>query len=237
MTATDTADADPPLRLAAVDDHPVILRGILWTVEQFAPWITLVAAAPTVSALRAELDGAPVDVVLLNLNLGPRSPYGDADPTRNIHALRTAGAQVLILTAEERPVPVRRAIIAGATGLVLKSDPETQLVAAIRAARSGDLSFSSRLAYALITDATSVAHLAPREKEVLQWLAQGMSRAEIGSLLDPPVSLSTVDTYLKRAAHTYRALGRDSFNAYETMRHAHQDGHITISRPPTPAPT
>lgn len=237
MSSADPAVADRPLRLGAVDDHPVVLRGILWTIQQFAPWITLVDTAPSVSALLTNVYGATLDVVLLDLDLGQRAPDGDADPTRNIQALRAAGAQVLILTAEERPIPVRRAIVAGATGLVLKSDPETQLIAAIRQARTGSLSFSSRLAYLLVTDPTSAAHLAPREMEVLHWLAQGVSRAEIGSLLDPPVGLSTVDTYLKRAAHTYRALGRDSFNAYETMRHAHQDGHVTICHPPNPAKT
>lgn len=223
--ASPTPHADPPLRLAAVDDHPYVLKGILWTLQTLAPWVSVIATAPTVTEL-LENGGGAADVVLLDLDLGVSESDQDSDPTRNVHAIRDAGPQVLILTAEERPVPVRRAVAAGAVGLVLKSDPETQLIEAIRTARTGELAFSSRLAHALLTDPHLAGHLAPRELQVFELLAQGVGRQDIGRLLDPPAATSTVDTYLKRVANTYRSMGRPTYNAYETLQHLIRDGHI-----------
>lgn len=215
--------ADPPLRLAAVDDHPFVLKGILWTVREYAPWIEPICTATSVADLLAG-GGGTADVVLLDLDLGGAG--ADADPSTNVRAIRAAGPQVLILTAEERPVPVRRAIAAGAVGLVLKSDPEHLLIDALRVARTGELAVSSRLAHALLTDDDLIGHLAPREIQVFELLAQGVGRADIGRLMDPPAATSTVDTYLKRAARTYRSLGRPTYNAYETLQHVIRDGHV-----------
>lgn len=221
MTIDGAVDA--PLLIAAVDDHPFVLKGILWTVREHAPWIEVIATAADVAGLLAAGGGA-ADVVLLDLDLGV--PADEADPTANVHAIRRAGPQVLILTAEERPVPVRRAIAAGAVGLVLKSDPEHLLIDALRVARTGELAVSGRLAHALLTDETLIGHLAPREIQVFELLAQGVGRADIGRLMDPPAATSTVDTYLKRVARTYRALGRSTYNAYETLQHVIRDGHV-----------
>lgn len=176
---------DLPLRLAAVDDHPYVLKGILWTLRELAPWITVITTAATVTEL-LDNGGAAADVVLLDLVLGVPKADELSDPTRNVRTILTAGPQVLILTAEVRPVPVRRAIAAGAVGLVLKSDPESHLIQAIRTARTGELAVSSRLAHALLTDPTLVGHLAPRERQVFELLAQGVGRHDIGRLLDPP---------------------------------------------------
>lgn len=216
-------EVDATLRIAAVDDHPFVLKGILWTVQEHAPWIEVIATAADVGELLAAGGGA-ADVVLLDLDLGV--PADEADPTTNVRAIRDAGPQVLILTAEERPVPVRRAVAAGAVGLVLKSDPEHLLIDALRVARTGELAVSSRLAHALLTDQNLIGHLAPREIEVFELLAQGVGRADIGRLMDPPAATSTVDTYLKRAARTYRSLGRPTYNAYETLQHVIRDGHV-----------
>lgn len=225
-----TGPEDEPLRLAAVDDHPFVLNGILWTVREYAPWVQVIGTAASVAELLAG-GGGTADVVLLDLDLGVQAD--EADPTGNVRAVRAAGPQVLILTAEERPIPVRRAIAAGAVGLVLKSDPAHLLIDALRTARTGELAVSSRLAHALLTDENLVGHLAPRQIQVFELLAQGVGRGDIGRLMDPPAATSTVDTYLKRAARTYRTLGRETFNAYETLQHVIRDGHVDPpGRPP-----
>jgi hypothetical protein len=85
---------------------------------------------------------------------------------------------------------------------------------------------SGRLAHALLTDDDLVGHQAPREIQVFELLAQGVGRADIGRLMEPPAATSTVDTYLKRAARTYRSLGRSTYNAHETLPHVIRDGHL-----------
>ena len=98
--------ADRPLLLAAVDDHPYVLKGILWTLRALAPWVTVITTAPTVTELLNGVGGT-ADVVLLDLDLGLPEADQESDPTHNVQTIRKAGPQVLILTAEERPVPVR----------------------------------------------------------------------------------------------------------------------------------
>ena len=149
-----------------------------------APRITVLATASSVAELIAA-GGAAADVVLLDLDLGVQSSDVEADPTTNVQTLRAAGPQVLILTAEHRPIPIGRAIAAGAVGLILKSDPEEQLIKAIRSARKGELAVSSRLAHALITDPDLAGHLAPRERQVFQLVARGVGRNGIGRMLNP----------------------------------------------------
>lgn len=239
MTTPAFPHLPQPLGVAAVDDHIYILNGILWTIREKAPWITVLATVATVDELLSG-DGANADVVLLDLDLGSNPEGDEADPATNVERIRAAGPQVLILTAtDDKPVKIRRAIQAGACGLVLKSDPEEQLIQALTAARSGELAVSSKLAHTLITDPTLAAHLAPKELQVFQLLAQGVGRADIGKLMNPTVQTSVVDTYLKRVAHRYRQQGRSTFNAYETLRHVVMDGHVELNGgnqgPPRPS--
>ena len=104
ISSTEGTRDDAPLTLAAVDDHPYVLKGILWTLEKSAPWITVLATAGSVAELIAA-GGEAADVVLLDLDLGAQSSDVEADPTINVQTLRAAGPQVLILTAEHQTHP------------------------------------------------------------------------------------------------------------------------------------
>jgi DNA-binding NarL/FixJ family response regulator len=167
--------------------------------------------------------GRRAQLVLLDLRL---SPTGDDDVADSVGRIRAAGPQVVVLTSELRPVPLRAAVSAGAVGVVLKGDPPETLVATIRAARTGELAMSSALAHALVTDERLVGRLSPREQEVFSLLAQGVGRTEIGRLLSPPVSTHAVDAYVKKVAERYRELGRSTFNSYETLAHVIRDGYL-----------
>jgi DNA-binding NarL/FixJ family response regulator len=85
--------AGPSLRLAAVDDHPYVLKGILWTLRELAPWITVIATAATVTEL-LDLGGGAADVVLLDLDLGVPQSDEESDPTHNVQTILAAGPQV-----------------------------------------------------------------------------------------------------------------------------------------------
>lgn len=224
--------ADRPLTVAAVDDHPFVLRGIESALRDHAPWVTLVHQASTVD----ELLGGPgrrAEVVLLDLHLTAAT---DLDPGENVRRVRNAGAAVLVLTAESRPVPIREAVAAGAAGVCLKADPVESLVTALRLARTGELATSGPLAHALVTDTRLTAELTSREREVFDLLAQGVGRTEIGRLLTPPVTVHAVDACVKRVAQRYRALGRPTYNAYETLGQLVHDGHLDLRPGPATRP-
>ena len=221
MTSSNPDTPDRPLTLAAVDDHPFVLAGVRATLAEQAPWIRLVATAASVDEL-LQGPGRKAQVVLLDLRL---SNTGDDDVAGSVGRIRAAGPQVVVLTSEMRPVPLRAAVSAGAVGVVLKGDPPETLVAALRAARGGELAMSSALAHALVTDERLVGHLSGREQEIFSLLAQGVGRTEIGRLLTPPVSTHAVDACVKKVAQRYRELGRATFNSYETLAHVIRDGY------------
>lgn len=213
-----------PIRVVALDDHPIVVEGVLSLVSRTAPDIELLASATTwpedfVAALDG-LDTMP-DVALVDLHLTT-----DDESQTAIETLTARGVPVVVLTSELRPVPIQRAVAAGAVGLALKGDPVDQIVATLRAAGESEYAVSSDLAFVLLSDRTLAAQLAPREVEVLALLADGVPRKLVGSSMEPPVSASTVNTYLNRACARYREMGRHVWSPRDVVRAAIADGHI-----------
>ena len=211
-----------PLRLVAVDDHPIVVAGLVALLTGPEHDLDLVHTATSWPALEAALvDLDPPDLALVDLN---RSD-GTA-PEVAVAGLSARGIPVVILTSEMRPVPIRRAIAAGARGLALKSDPVEDILDVIRTTGAGEQAWSSDLAFALLSDRNLVGELAPRELEALSLLAEGWPRKSIGRRMDPPVSTTTVITYLNRAVARYRGLGRAVDTPGDAVRAATADGWI-----------
>ena len=209
------------LRVAAVDDHPVVLAG-LQAVESFSIGeLQLVHAVTEPDELFERIRTRPVDVVLVDLQLkdGLKGPEVVAQ-------LDELGVPSVVYTAELRPLPIRRAMAAGALGLALKNDPMDGLIRTIRAAAAGEFAVSSQLAHVLIKDVSLTPRLAPREIEVLELLHQGIPRKSVGRLMNPPASDSTVDTYLRRVSGKYRQLGRTVNGVPDALGHAERDGYF-----------
>lgn len=209
------------LRVAAVDDHPVVLAG-LQAVESFSIGeLQLVHAVTEPDELFERIRTRPVDVVLVDLQLkdGLKGPEVVAQ-------LDELGVPSVVYTAELRPLPIRRAMAAGALGLALKNDPMDGLIRTIRAAAAGEFAVSSQLAHVLIKDDSLTPRLAPREIEVLELLHQGIPRKSVGRLMNPPASDSTVDTYLRRVSGKYRQLGRTVNGVPDALGHAERDGYF-----------
>jgi DNA-binding NarL/FixJ family response regulator len=142
--ATDSAtEAEPRsatggiVRVAVVDDHPVLREGIA-SLLGAQPDLVVVTTGGTVADARDILDSADVDVLVLDVRLGSSS---------GLNALqRQAGPRpaVVVLTAYDYPQYAEAALRLGASGFVLKNAPIGELLAAIRSAAAGGLSFSVR---------------------------------------------------------------------------------------------
>lgn len=206
------------IRVGAIDNHPVVLAGIRGALAESAPDLELVAIAATVDEL---LEQAPegVDVVLLDLHMPGQPPAEEL-----VERLVGLGVVVLVFTAEERPVPVRRAIAAGAAGLVLKVDPIERIAQSIRDGFAGELACSGQLAAALLTDASLGARLSQRQIEILQAVSTGLPYRLVARQLG--ISEVTVREHLARAARAYRDGGVEIGNVHGLISRARADGHL-----------
>jgi DNA-binding NarL/FixJ family response regulator len=145
-------------------------------------------------ALRAVEELAP-DVVLMDLNMPGVSGL---EATRRLTAEASA-SRVLILSVSAQEADVKEALIAGASGYVLKDSPVEEVVTAIQAAAAGQLVVAPGIATYLLQgvrdEADGAAHLAgrqlsARELEVLRLMADGKSNQQIAVAL--VISFSTV---------------------------------------------
>ncbi len=209
--------------IVAVDDHPIVVEGLMSLISRADSSLALARATTGWPELKACLDSGEVtaDVALVDLNRNDGT-----EPEAPILGLVQRGIPVVILTSELRPVPIRRAIEAGALGLALKSDPVEQIIDVVEGALQGELRCSSDLAFVLVSDPQIQARLAPREIEALSLLADGWPRKQVGAQMDPPCSMTTVVTYINRAVERYRDLGRSVGTSSDVVREATVDGYL-----------
>lgn len=206
------------IRVGAIDNHPVVLAGLGAALAEHAPDMVLVAIAGSVDEL---LSATPegLDVVLLDLHI-PDQPVAE----ESVAQLVASNVVVLLFTAEERPIPVRRAIQAGAAGLVLKVDPIATIAQTIRDAVAGELACSGQLAAMLLTDEGLGAHVSQRQIEILRAVSTGLPYRLVAR--DLGISEVTVREHLFRAAKAYRSGGIDPGNVHGLISRARADGHL-----------
>lgn len=207
------------IRVAAIDDHPSVLEGLASALARHDPEIEIVATGPSTDTVLAH--ASAVDVVLLDLQM-PRPP-GQSIET-DVARWVEAGARVIVHTAHERPVLVRRGLIAGAVGLVLKTDTPEEVVSVIREVHNGGSAYSSAIAHALATDPDAVTDFTARELDVLQRLAVGESHKMIAKALG--IASGTASHHVNQAIERLRRKGADPGNAHGVVRRAREEGHF-----------
>lgn len=185
------AETRESLVVAAIDDHPVMIRGLQSFLIESGNEIVVESISATVNDYLAS-DHSRVTVVLLDVHLGDGSAV-----EANVERVRASGAEVLLYTSEHRPAVVQRAFSSGALGLVLKEDPEERLLDGIRAVASHRLYESSRLAHQILNDPRGAVRFTPRELEILRHLSTGLPWAAIARRLGR--STSTIYEHRDRA--------------------------------------
>jgi len=166
-----------PIRLLLADDHLVVRMGLA-AVLKFDPRFAIVAeAADGHAAVAAHREHHP-DVTLMDV----RMPKLDGiEAVRRIRA-ESPAARLLMLTTYDAEEDIRRALDAGASGYLLKDSSQDDLITALLAVHRGEPWLPADIARRL-REHTQEAPLSPRQIEVLELLAKGLTNKEIAGVL------------------------------------------------------
>ena len=181
------------IRVLLVDDHAVVRQGYRRLIEMH-PDIDVVAEAEDApSAYQAFKEGKP-DVVVVDISMPGR---GGIDLVRQIRQL-DSNARILMFTMHASATYAQQAFRAGARGYVTKSSPPDVLVSAIRSVFTGRPALCSEINEAiatsrLLSDASPVEELSPREFEILRMILEAKSTDEIAKAFN--LSPKTVANY------------------------------------------
>jgi RNA polymerase sigma factor (sigma-70 family) len=192
------------IRVLVADDHAIIREGLRVMLGNQPDMEVVAVAANGREAIRLvdkhEPDIAVIDISMPELNgveaiqqMMPRRPH----------------LQVVVLSIQETKPYVYRALKAGARGYLVKETAGLEVVDAVRAVYGGERYLSQSITDLLTTesfqklesliDVSPLEALSPREREILQLVAEGKTSQEIAERLS--ISPKTVDTYRSRLMH------------------------------------
>src|SRR5579859_3686709 len=185
-----------PLRILVADDHHVVRTGLRTLLESENGWEVCAEAANGREALEKAKELTP-DIAVLDISM---PLLNGVEATRQIRRL-SPKTEVLILTMHDSESLIQEVLEAGALGYILKDDADRSLIAAVKSlqrhkpylsTRVSDV-FSKTILSASNNSASDRRRLTPREREVLQLLAEGKSNKEIAGLLG--ISAKTAETH------------------------------------------
>jgi DNA-binding NarL/FixJ family response regulator len=183
----DEVPSSSPIRVAIVDDHPVLREGTAALLAA-QTGLEIAGVAGTIDEATALVDSTDVDVLLLDIRLGTDSGLRWLTPAADSSRPRPA---VVVLTSYDYPQYAEAALRLGASGFVLKTAPIAELLDAIQRAAAGGLAFAVRP-----PAAASQVRLSERELDVVRLVVDGRSNDEIASRLG--IGPKTVESHLRR---------------------------------------
>lgn len=185
------------IRVLLVDDHKLMCEGLA----------VLLGGAPDIDVVGKATDGRTAvelvkslkpDVVVMDVGL---PELNGVEATRRIQAQHQK-VKVIALSAHADQLSVRHMLDAGANGYVLKIAAHDELLRAVRAASSGNTYLSPEIAGLVVDraagarpghDSSVYSTLGPRQREILQLVAEGKTSGEIARMLH--ISIKTVETH------------------------------------------
>ena len=183
------------LRILIADDHAVVRAGLRALLESRADWEVCAEAADGREAVEKAGKLKP-DVAVLDIGM---PLLNGVEATRRIRT-QSPDTEILILTMHESDDLVQQVVEAGARGYILKDDADRVLLAAVEALRRHKPYFSTRVSSAAAADDGAAdtgrparPRLSPREREILQLLAEGKSNKEVANLLG--ISVNTAEAH------------------------------------------
>lgn len=215
------------IRLLVADDHAVVRHGLKAMLEAQPGWTVCGEAITGREAIVRAAELKP-DVVVLDISM-PVLNGLDAAPG----ILKASpDSKILIMTMHSSDDVIDRVLRSGARGIVLKSDAERDLVAAVESLVHGKPFFTSVVAERMLgafletghknpEDQWAATRLSAREKQVVQMLAEGKTNKEVAASLG--ISTRTVESHRLRIT---KKLGCHSFS--DLLRYAIRSKMIEV---------
>jgi DNA-binding NarL/FixJ family response regulator len=181
-------------RILIADDHEVVRSGLRAILEAHVGWEVIAEACDGKDAIRKAIESTP-DVAIIDYSL---PIMNGVEATRQIRA-RVPSTEVLIFTMHDSDILVREILKAGARAYLLKSDAKQYLISAVESLARHEPFFTGRISEQLLDAFLSTPHeqpaasLSPRERAVVQLIAEGHSNREISEILD--LSVKTIETH------------------------------------------
>lgn len=186
------------IRILLADDHKLMRSGLRLLIEQ-QPDLSVVGEAADGREAVALAKSLRPDVAVMDISMPNLNGIEAAQQITQSHA----ELAVIVLSMHPDESYVLRALKAGAKGYLLKDSAESDLITAVRAVARGKSFFSPAVSKVLLDDymrklkrsgaEDAYDLLTPREREVLQLVAEGKSNKEVANLLN--LSVYTVETH------------------------------------------
>ncbi|MBY5973600.1 response regulator transcription factor [Pseudooceanicola marinus] len=186
---TDTPETPQMIRVAIVDDHPMVAEGIEAILDSF-PDIAVVGTYRNGRAIIDAVEDVRPDVILLDLNMPEMGGLTACEILLEEHPW----LKILILSMHDSPEYISTALDHGALGYILKDVPTDEIKTAIDMVMQGERYLCTG-AQGSLAPPRGAGHLTNREQTILLQLAQGKSNKEVAIALD--ISVRTVETHRK----------------------------------------
>jgi DNA-binding NarL/FixJ family response regulator len=219
------------IRTLLADDHALVRAGIRALLRDIADIAIVAEADNGRDAVRLASELTP-DLAILDISMKELNGIEAAAQMK----AQSPGTRVLILSMHTTEDFVRRALKAGAAGYIVKDSAPLELTMAIEAVMRDETYLSPRVSKSLLSGivdgraapgGSSLDGLTPRQREVLQLVAEGRSTKEIAYALE--VSVKTVETH--RAALMERLDIRDTASL---VVYAVRNGLVSVEGPRDP---
>ncbi len=177
-----------------VDDHPVVIEGIhsLLQNEKDIAWV---GQAMNAQSCLGFFVNNTADVVLMDISM----PGMDGVELCAVMKEKYPGIFILGLSAFNQGLYIKKMMENGASGYILKNSSKEEVIKAIHAVSDGNIFFSGEVGQVLAAyqkySATELPLLTPREKEVLELIAEGYTNPQIAEKIF--LSPFTVDSHRK----------------------------------------
>lgn len=209
----------PALRILLADDHEIVRQGLRSILAALRDCEIVGEASDGRQAVAMTKDCNP-DIVILDIGM---PSLNGLEATRQILKMRPQ-TKILILTMHESDSVIREVLDAGARGYILKTDAGRDLVTAVESLRRNKAFFTSRVSQMILdgflkgdphprVGESGGIRLTPRQREIVQLLAEGKSSKEVAVTLD--LSVKTAETH---RANIMRKL--DCHSVSEVVRYA-----------------